>query len=488
MLASSFAAFIMAGTVLLWLPISAEPGWSMSFLDAFFTATSAVCVTGLIVVDTPNHLSPFGEVILLLLIQTGGLGYMTISSVLAIALGRSVSLQERLSLQEALNVQGLDGLLRFAVTVLKLTLAFELAGAAMLAAWWWSDLGGARALWYGLFHSVSAFNNAGFALWSDNLVRWRGDWVVNLVITALIISGGLGFFVLAELLRRPAVARLRRRLRHTLEPEPPPLRLSVHTRLVLLATAVLLVGGTVAIYVLEAGNPRTLGPLPWSERLLAAWFQSVSPRTAGFNTIDIGAMTPPALFLTMALMFIGASPGGTGGGVKTTTFGITLAALWAPPRPRARGAGVLRVAHRLSGVERRGRPPADQRRAGPAAHAVRDHVGLRHGGSLHGRARQRRQPLVVPQPARQDDAGGDDVHRPHRTDDAGVRRGAAGLGARAHPVSGGEGHDRIAAGDRCAGTGIRREGTRRDRAPGVPAGGCCGDVNRGPGWPDEVSR
>jgi trk system potassium uptake protein TrkH len=332
MLATSFAALILAGTVLMWLPISAEPGRSMSLVDAFFTATSAVCVTGLIVVDTPNHLSPFGEVILLLLIQAGGLGYMTISSVLAIALGRSVSLQERLTLQEALNVQGLDDLLRFAVTVLKLTLAFELTGAAVLAAWWWSDVGGARALWYGLFHAVSAFNNAGFALWSDNLVRWRGDWVVNLVITTLIISGGLGFFVLAELIRGPAVARLRRLLRLTVEPESLPVRLSVHTRLVLLATVVLLVGGTVAIYALEAGNPRTLGPLPWGERVLAAWFQSVSPRTAGFNTIDIGAMTPPALFLLMALMFIGASPGGTGGGVKTTTFSITVAALWATVR------------------------------------------------------------------------------------------------------------------------------------------------------------
>lgn len=314
-LALSIASLILSGAVLLWLPVSAAPGRSTPFLDALFTATSAVCVTGLIVQDTPAHFSTFGHLVLLLLIQAGGLGYMTISTVLAAALGRSVTLQERLTLQEGLNVQGLDGLMRFALTVLKLTLVFELTGAAILAARWWGDFGPGQALWYGLFHAVSAFNNAGFTLWSDNLVRWRGDVTVNLVITVLIVSGGLGFFVLTELLQRQRKVRL-----------------SVHTRLVLTATGALLAGGTLGIYALEAGNPRTLGTLPWAEQWLAAWFQAVTPRTAGFNTLDYAAMTPPALFLTMALMFIGASPGSTGGGVKTTTFSITVAALWATVR------------------------------------------------------------------------------------------------------------------------------------------------------------
>jgi trk system potassium uptake protein len=314
-LALSIAGLILGGAVLLWLPVSAAPGRSTSFLDALFTATSAVCVTGLIVQDTPVHFSAFGQVVILLLIQAGGLGYMTISTVLAAALGRSVTLQERLNLQEGLNVQGLDGLLRFAGTVFKLTLFFELSAAAILALRWSGELGVAQAAWYGLFHAVSAFNNAGFALWSDSLMRWRGDLTVNLVITTLVIVSGLGFFVLAEVVQR------RRQL-----------RLSVHTRLVLVTTTVLLVGGTLAIYALESGNPRTLGGLPWHEQWLAAWFQAVTPRTAGFNTIDYAAMTPPALFLTMALMFIGASPGGTGGGVKTTTFAITVAALWATVR------------------------------------------------------------------------------------------------------------------------------------------------------------
>jgi trk system potassium uptake protein TrkH len=314
-LALSIGGLILAGAVLLWLPVSSAQGTTTSFLDALFTATSAVCVTGLIVRDTPLHYSTFGHVVIMLLIQAGGLGYMTISTVLAAALGRSVTLQERLTLQEGLNVQGLDGLVRFALTVLKLTLLFELTGAAILAARWWGDLGAGTALWYGLFHAVSAFNNAGFALWSDNLMRWRGDVTVNLIITLLIIVGGLGFFVMTELLQRKRTVRL-----------------SVHTRLVLFATSALLIAGTVGIYALEVGNPRTLGGLPWHEQWLAAWFQSVTPRTAGFNTLDYAVMTPPALFFTMALMFIGASPGSTGGGVKTTTFSITVAALWATVR------------------------------------------------------------------------------------------------------------------------------------------------------------
>jgi trk system potassium uptake protein TrkH len=311
----SFAALVVFGSFLLALPAAAAPGHDISYLDALFTATSAICVTGLIVVDTPTAFSTFGHVVILLLIQIGGLGYMTISTVLAAALGRSISLQERLTLQEALNADSLEGLVRFAGVVLKVTLAFELVGAAILSVRWWSDLGPA-ALWYGLFHAVSAFNNAGFALWSDSLMQWRADLTVNVIVIALITAGGLGFFVLTEL------SRIRRSR----------IRLSVHTKIVLSSSAILMAAGTVAFLLLEAGNPRTLGPLPMSERVLAAWFQSVTSRTAGFNTIDIGGLTEAALFVTIALMFIGASPGGTGGGVKTTTFSITVAALWATVR------------------------------------------------------------------------------------------------------------------------------------------------------------
>ena len=310
----SLAALIGAGTLLLWLPVSAARG-QISLLDAFFTSSSAVCVTGLIVIDTPVDLSPFGQVILMLLIQLGGLGYMSVTTIVAVALGRQLTVQERLTLQEALNVQSMEGLIRFTLSIFKMTLAFELAGALVLALRWAGDMGFAKAAWFGLFHAVSAFNNAGFSLFSDNLMRFRGDWIVNLVICALIIIGGLGFVVLTEVGRRR-----------------PQRRLSVHTRLALTMTVILIVGGTVAIYALERGNPRTLGPLAPAEAALASFFQAVSPRTAGFNTLDIGAMTPAALFLIIILMFIGAAPGGTGGGVKVTTFGITVAALWATVR------------------------------------------------------------------------------------------------------------------------------------------------------------
>jgi trk system potassium uptake protein len=311
----TIAGLIFIGGLLLWLPISAAPDRTVSLLDAMFTATSAVCVTGLIVLDTSKDFSTFGQVVIMLLIQFGGLGYMTMSTVLITALGRAVTLQERITLQEALNVQSLEGLVRFARTVFRLTLLCELTGTAILATRWWSELGPGQAVWFGLFHSVSAFNNAGFSLWSDNLTRWRGDWTVNMVITWLIIIGGLGFFCLSEMLRQHRLSLI-----------------SVHTKVAVTATAILLTGGTVAILALEWANPRTLAPLGASERFLAAWFQSVTARTAGFNTIDNGALTAPSLFVTMALMFIGASPGSTGGGVKTTTFSVIVAALWTTVR------------------------------------------------------------------------------------------------------------------------------------------------------------
>jgi trk system potassium uptake protein TrkH len=302
LLSLHIAGLITAGGILLSLPVSVAPGQAVSALNAFFTSTSAVCVTGLIVVDTPNYWSPFGQVVVMLLIQAGGLGYMTISSLIMVAFGRRISVHERMTLADALNVNTMEGLLRFTWTVALLTMAIEGLGALIMGVRFAQDLGWAKGLWFGLFHSVSAFNNAGFALFSDNLMSYRGDLTINLVITTLIISGGLGFFM------------------------------SVHTKLVLTVTAVLLAAGTLAILTLEWTNPKTLAPLGFGEKLLAAYFQAVTPRTAGFNTLSIGDMTAPALFLTIILMFIGASPGGTGGGVKTTTFGVIVAALWATVR------------------------------------------------------------------------------------------------------------------------------------------------------------
>jgi trk system potassium uptake protein TrkH len=310
----SFAALIVSGAMLLRLPISAarEP---LTFLDALFTATSAVCVTGLIVADTPTDLTVFGQLVVLALIQLGGLGYMAVTTVVGAALGRQLSLHERLTLQEALNVQTMEGLARFVLTVLKLTLAFELTGALILTAWWAEEYGVGRAAYYGLFHAISAFNNAGFALFPDSLIRFRGDWVVNLVITTLIVCGGLGFVVLTE------IGRVRRYR-----------RFSTHTRLVITLTAALIIVTTALLWFIERDNPRTLQPLGVGEALLASFFQAVTPRTAGFNTLDIGAMHHASLFLLILLMFIGAAPGGTGGGVKISTFSITVAVIWAMVR------------------------------------------------------------------------------------------------------------------------------------------------------------
>jgi trk system potassium uptake protein len=317
LLSLHIAGLITIGGVLLSLPISAGPGRSVSVLNAFFTSTSAVCVTGLVVIDTPNDLSLFGQVVLMLLIQAGGLGYMTISSLIMVAFGRRMSVQERLTLADALNVTTMEGLLRFTWTVAALTFTLEGLGALIMGVRFAQDVGVAKGLWFGLFHSVSSFNNAGFALFSDNLVRYQGDVTINLVITTLIICGGLGFFVLSGLLR------LRSRTSVVM---------SVHTKLVLAVTGALIAGGTLAILALEWSNPKTLGPMSVLDKALAAYFQAVTPRTAGFNTISIGDMTEPALFLTIVLMFIGASPGGTGGGVKTTTFGVIVTSVWSTVR------------------------------------------------------------------------------------------------------------------------------------------------------------
>ena len=310
----SFTALIASGAILLRLPISAAHD-PLTFMDALFTATSAVCVTGLIVVDTPNDLTAFGQLVVLVLIQLGGLGYMAITTVVGVALGRQLSLHERLTLQEALNVQTMEGLARFVLTVLKLTLAFELAGALILTLWWTGEFGVGRAAYYGLFHAVSAFNNAGFALFSDNLMRFRDDWVVNLVITTLIICGDLGFVVLTEIGRVRSYRRF-----------------STHTRLVLTLTIALIIVATVLLWLVERDNPRTLQPLGFGPALLASYFQAVTPRTAGFNTLDIGAMHHASLFILILLMFIGAAPGGTGGGVKISTMSITVAVIWAMVR------------------------------------------------------------------------------------------------------------------------------------------------------------
>lgn len=307
-----FLSFILIGTILLMLPFSSREGCSL--IDALFTATSAVCVTGLIVKDIPNDFTLFGQVVILVLIQIGGLGYMTSATIIALIIGKKIGLGERLIMKEELRVLSLEGIVRFTKGVLRFTLLFEVTGALILTMRFLKDFEFKDAFLYGIFHAVSAFNNAGFSLFSDNLMRFRGDIVVNLTITTLIIVGGIGFIVISDLYM------FQRRYTN---------RLLQHTKIVLLTTAILIICGAVFIYLFEVSNPNTIGNMTLKERILVSYFSSVTPRTTGFNTIDYSMMRTGTLFLTIILMFIGASPGGTGGGIKTSTFAIVIMSLCA---------------------------------------------------------------------------------------------------------------------------------------------------------------
>jgi len=308
-----FLLLILTGAILLTLPAAVKPGGEVNFLTSLFTATSAVCVTGLVVVDTASHWSTFGQVVILLLIQVGGLGFMTMATFFALLLGRKIGLRQRLIIQESLNQTNVAGIVRLVKYVLLFTFSVEMFFAAVLAVRWSADLGWPKSLWYGIFHSVSAFNNAGFDLFGGfkSLTGYVEDVTVNICITTLIILGGLGFSVVVELFQ--CLKGTRRYL-------------TLHTKLVLLVTGLLVVGGTTLIFLLEEQN--SLLDLSLKGKFLAAYFQAVTPRTAGYNTLDIAALRPATQFLLVILMFIGASPGSTGGGVKTTTVGILAAFIW----------------------------------------------------------------------------------------------------------------------------------------------------------------
>lgn len=316
-----FAIIILLGAGLLSLPISSASGDGLPYLDALFTATSATCVTGLVVVDTGTHFSTFGQIVIALLIQVGGLGFMTMSTLIAFVLRKRISLKERLILQEAMNQGSMEGIVRLIRKVIFYSLSIELAAAVVFAIRWSFDLGPGRALYYGVWHAISFFNNAGFDLFGpvtgpfSGLTSYADDPVVNLVSMGLIILGGIGFIVLSDLLEYK---------RHK--------RLSLHSRVVLTATAALIVTGAIVIYLFEYSNGRTLGSLSWHGKIWAAFFQSVTPRTAGANTIDIAGMRQASQFFMIILMFIGASPGSTGGGVKTTTVTVLFGAVIAMMR------------------------------------------------------------------------------------------------------------------------------------------------------------
>ncbi|AWE54347.1 TrkH family potassium uptake protein [Streptomyces nigra] len=319
----AFAVAVLLGTVLLSLPCAAEGGSSPGFVTALFTATSAVCVTGLAVVDTGTYWSGFGEGVILALIQVGGFGIMTLASLLAVLISGRLRLRMQLTAQAETKSLGIGDVRRVLLGVAGTTLVVELAVGAVLSLrfryGYGEDIGG--AIYLGYFHAVSAFNNAGFGLHADSLTRYAQDPWVTLPVAAAVILGGLGFPVLLELMRH-------RRRRRTAG-----LRTwSLHAKLTLSTTVVLLVAGTLLTCLLEWTNPGTLGPHTTTGKILDGFFHSAMSRTAGFNAIDVGALRASTLLMTCVLMFIGGGSAGTAGGIKVTTFAVLLAAILAEVR------------------------------------------------------------------------------------------------------------------------------------------------------------
>lgn len=307
-----FICLILIGTGLLMIPAATQDRHHLNFVDALFEATSAVCVTGLAVVDTGTTFTLFGQIILLVLIQIGGWGFMTSGILMFLIFKKKIGFKQRLLLQESLNSFSIQGVIQLVQRVILITLLIEAIGALILAIRWSQEMGWGKAVYYGIFHSISAFNNAGFGLEPDNLSKWVSDPTVNITITFLFITGGIGFFVIADVCEKGKWRKI-----------------SLHTKITLSVTLLLNVVSTFVMFALEHNNPGTLGNLNAAGKWWAAYFQGVVPRTAGFNTVDMSQLTESSQVYMMGLMFIGAASGSTAGGIKVTTFALLLFSLWA---------------------------------------------------------------------------------------------------------------------------------------------------------------
>mgnify|MGYP005841448683 CR=1 FL=1 len=318
-LALGFIAAILLGSLLLTLPIANNEATFTPYLTSLFTATSAVCVTGLVVVDTGTYWSPVGQAIILLLIQVGGLGFMTASTFLLLLVGRRVSLTERLLLRASLGVTPLGGIIRLTRQAVVVTAIAEGVGALILFLRFAQEMPPARALWMGVFHSVSAFNNAGFDIVGDfrSLTPYNQDPVVLLTVASLIIIGGLSFAIVLNVVQRGAYKYL-----------------ALDTKLVLFTSGALLLVGTVAYLLMDFGRVPPTATMPWHAKLLNAFFMAVTPRTAGFNAVDVSRLTEGSILLTIALMYIGGGSGSTAGGIKVNTFAVLSAAVYSSMRGR----------------------------------------------------------------------------------------------------------------------------------------------------------
>jgi len=301
-----FVVTILVGATLLYLPIFHEPNVNITFTDALFTATSAITVTGLNVIDPGSTFNRGGEILLIVLIQIGGLGFMTFAIWFFVLLGKKISLKQRLLMQENIGHISLEGIVKLALRLLWITMSVELIGAILLALGWHEILGWKEALYQGIFHSVAAFNNAGFSLFPDNLMSSVSNPLVNIVISLLIILGGIGFVVIIDIINKGFVFK----------------KLSLHSKVTLTTNLVLILFGLLFFFLMEFNNQNSIGALSTGDKFLATFFQVIVTRTAGFNTLDIAALTQATLFFFIIYMFIGASSGSTGGGVKVTSIAV----------------------------------------------------------------------------------------------------------------------------------------------------------------------
>lgn len=323
-----FLFAIILGTILLKLPISTTR--PISWIDALFIATSAMTVTGLATVDPGTTFTTFGQFIIAFLIQIGGLGIMSFAVLIIMVLGKKIGMKERVLIQHALNQTSLGGVIRLVKYLFIFSFLIEGIAMVILSFKWVPQFGWGKGLFYSFFHSISAFNNAGFALWKDNLMQFVGDPVVILVISSLFILGGIGFPVLVDIWKKKKFKKF-----------------SLHTKLMIIGTIAVNAAAMVFIFLIEFDNTKTLASLTWGEKILASYFQAVSPRTAGFNSIDIGAMEEPSLFLIVLLMFIGAGSASTGGGIKLSTAIVIILSVIA----FLRGRTEMNVLKRSIGIE-----------------------------------------------------------------------------------------------------------------------------------------
>lgn len=306
-LALGFLSLILIGSILLNLPIASSSGSSIGYVNSLFTSASAVCVTGLTVLNTARDFTPFGQVIIITLIQFGGLGIMTLATVGYIIMGKKISFKERLMIKEQLNTESIQGIVKLTKKVIGYTFFLEMMGSLLLALRFVPMFGFEKGLAFSIFHSISAYCNAGFDIFGDSLIIFQNDYYVLLILSLLIILGGLGFTVYADLLAKDKLRKL-----------------TLHSKVVLIMTGSLLIIGTLSFLLFESSNPGTLGSMNFPSRLANSFFQSVSPRTAGFYSVDMSKIRETTIFSTIMLMFIGGSPGSTAGGIKTTTFACLL--------------------------------------------------------------------------------------------------------------------------------------------------------------------